>query len=274
VANEALNPYQQFFNYAGVEIQHGTLEFFENGQTVVQLSIYSDSDLTVAQSNPYTLDYYGRVRADVHYSGLATVVVKDAAGNELRQLDDVASSSDGNSGGITKQLDSVAAMIAEQALDVGDIVATQGYYAGTGYGGARYVIVAENTGTADDYLYIDLGNGLQAELLDREQNQNFLVAGAKGDGGSDDTDAMQAVIDQGGDIFVPEGFVFVGSEVIVGQNLRFVGQGTMKQDNGQANDFIQIIDREVTRVSFRDVTLDGNQANANEDNATVGWVLA
>lgn len=274
MSNELLNPYQQFFNYAGAEVSFGTIEVFNNGQTIVQKPIFSDSDLTVAQSNPYTLDLYGRVRGDLHFDGLATIRLRDQAGNELRTLNDVVSSSDGNSGGITKQLESVAAMIAEQALDVGDIVATEAYYAGNDYGGARYVVVPGGTAAADDYRFIDLGNGLQAKLLNLDQNRNFLVAGARGDGGSDDTDAMQAVINQGGDIFVPEGFVFVAQVLTIVTDVRFVGKGTMKQDNGQANDFIQITDREVKRISFRDVTLNGNQQNGNAQNSIVGWVLA
>lgn len=263
--NEALNPWQQFRDHAGRVLANGVLEF--------SVTIYEDSDLTTARaSNNYTLDIYGRVTGDVHYSGLADIVVKDAAGNTIRSLTDVVSSSSGSTTELAIQRESVAAMVTDDNLEVGDLVATQAYYAGNGYGGARYVIVEGGTGTIDDYLYHSLGNGLEAELLNLEDNRSFLVAGARGDSGTDDTIPMQAVITQGGEITVEGGFTFVATNLEVPVNVRFVGNGAMKQQGGSSGDLFQITDIEVRSVKFRGVTLDGNQGN-NTGNATVGWVL-
>jgi hypothetical protein len=275
LANDTLNPFQTFYDNAGRELARGTIEFFENGQTVTQLDIFTDSDLSFAQTNPYELDDFGRIRGDVHYKGLATIIKTNAAGLQIgAPIVDVLSSSSGDTGSITKNKASIAAMVTDEALAVGDIVRTQGYYAGNNYGGARYVIVAAATGTANNYLFHNLGNGLQAQLLDLERNKNFLVAGARGDGGTDDTVPMQAVISLGGDVEVEGGFTFVATELAISQNVRFVGSGSMKQDNSAGGDLFQITSTAVTAVQWRGVTLDGNQVNGNDANATVGWVLA
>lgn len=275
MANDALDPFQTFYDNAGLELARGTIEFFENGQTVIQEAIFSDSALTLAQTNPYELDDFGRIRGDVHYKGVATILKRNAAGLQIGPaIDDVLSSSSGDTGSITIYKVSIAAMVTDEALAVGDIVRTRGYYGGNNYGGARYVIVAAATGTADNYLFHNLGNGLQAQLLDLERNKNFLVAGARGDGGSNDTTAMQAVINTGGDIEVEGGFTFIATELTISQNVRFVGSGSMKQDNSGGGDLFQITSTDVTSVKFRGVTLDGNQVNGNDANATVGWVLA
>ncbi len=272
MSNEVINPFQQFKDDGGTILARGTIEFFANGQEVTQLPIFSDSDLSVSQDNPYTLDDFGRVRADVHYSGLATLVITNAAGLRIRRLDDVVPTSDGNTGNITVYEPSVAAMVADDDLVVGDIVRTAAYYADENLGGARYRIVAAGTGTPDNYLLHSLGNGLQAKLLDFEKRRNYLYAGARGDG-SDDTTAMQAVINQGGDIQVEGGFTFAATNLSISRNVRFVGSGTMQQIPGSSGDLLQITTMAVTSVKFKGVALDGNQNNGNAGNATVGWVL-
>ena len=274
MSNDAINPFQTFYDNAGLELARGTIEFFENGQTVTQLDIFSDSALSIPQTNPYEFDDFGRIRGDVHYQGLATILKRNSAGLQIGPaIDDVLTSSSGDTGSITIYKASIAAMVTDESLAVGDVVRTRAYYSGNNYGGARYVIVAAGTGTADDYLFHQLGNQLQAQLLDLERNKNFLVAGARGDGGSNDTVPMQAVIATGGDITVEGGFTFIATELAISQNVRFIGSGAMKQDNSAGGDLFQITSTDVTLVKFRGVILDGNQVNGNGANATVGWVL-
>lgn len=271
---DAINPFQQFQQFAGKANANGQIEFFTDSGRLTQKDIFSDDALSVAQDNPYTLDDIGRIRGDVKYEGTATLVHTDVDNFEFRQDDLVVVSSDGLTGGITIQQESVAAMRADQGLVLGNIVRTRGYLAPNHYGGARYVIVAGGTGATDDYRFISLGNGLQAQLLDLQANANFLVAGARGDGGSNDTTPMQAVIAFGGDIHVPGGFEFVATNLQITQNVRFIGQGAIKQRAGSTGDLFQITSVAVTLVKFRDVTLNGNQPNVNENNSTVGWVIS
>lgn len=274
MSNEIINSWQQFLDFAGRPNSNGQIEFFETSARLAQKSIFQDAALTIPQSNPYPLDNSGRIRGDVHYEGQATLVHTDDSAYEFRQDDNVVVSSDGSTSAITLYRESVAAMRADQGLPLGAIVRTYGYYAGNRYGGARYRIVPGATGSADNFRFINLGNGLQAQLLDLERNNNFLVAGARGDGGTNDQQAMQAVCDVGGNIYVEGGFVFVADHLEISRNCRFIGGGTMRQRNGAAGDFIQITSIDVTSVKFRDVTLDGNQPNVDPDNATVGWVIS
>ncbi len=273
MANEIINTWQAFLDNAGQPNSNGQIEFFTDSGRGTPKPIFQDAALTIAQSNPYMLDDFGRIRGDVHYEGTATLVHTDNTGYEFRQDDDVVVSSDGNTGTITINKESVAQMKADQGLPIGAIVRTAGYYSPNKYGGARYRIVAGGTGSADNYRFINLGNGLQAQLLDLEQNNNFLVAGARGDGGTLDQTAMQACIDQGGNIMVEGGFSFVADNLLIGRNVRFVGSGAMKQRTGAAGDFLQITSTAVTLVKFRDVILDGNQPSVDPDNATIGWVI-
>ena len=274
MANDLINPYQQFLiDYSGEPNANGQIEFFTDSGRLTQKDIFQGSDLLIAQTNPYTLDDSGRIIGDVHYDGTATLVLTTVSGFEYRQMDDVVVSSDGLSGGITIYEESVASMRANQALIVGNVIRTRGYYSPNLYGGARYVIVAPSTGTVNNFLFIELGNGLQAKLLDLERNNNFLVAGARGDGSTNDTTAMQNVISRGGDVIVEAGFIFIATNLTVSTNVRFVGTGTMKQRNAASGDFFQITDVAVRFINFRDVVLDGNQPNTDPNNHTVGWVI-
>lgn len=273
MANDVINPFQQFRDDGGRVLARGTIEFFENGQEVTQLTIYADSDLTTAQSNPYTLDDYGRVRADVHYQGQATLVISNADGLRIRRLDDVTVTNDGQLENTTVYKDSVAAMVTDEGLAEGQIVRTQSYYAGNNYGGARYQIVSSISETPDDFLIHALNNGLFASLLDRERNNDFLVAGARGDGGSNDTDPMQRVIDQGGDVKVQGGFEFVATNLEISQDVRFIGSGTLAQLSASSGDLFQITSTTVRSVKFRGVQFNGNQIQGNDGNSIVGWVL-
>lgn len=273
MANEIINPIQQFLQFSGQPNANGQIEFFTDSGKLTQKDIFSDSALTIAQSNPYTLDDSGQIIGDVHYDGSATLVHTDVTGFEFRQDDDVVISSDGQAGSITISEASVASMRANQTLIEGNVVRTRGYYSPNLYGGARYVVVAAATGTVDNFLFHQLGNGLQVKLIDLEKNNRFLVAGARGDGSTNDTNAMQNVINRGGDVVVESGFIFVASNLSIPKDIRFMGTGTMKQRSGGTGDFIRITDVSVRYVKFRDVTLDGNQPSTTQGSATVGWAI-
>lgn len=84
-----INPFQVFKDSAGlVALADGTVTFYENLTTNLAV-IYSDPDLTITQSNPYTLDDGGQIQGDVRFSGTLTLLVKDSIGAEQYTIDNV-----------------------------------------------------------------------------------------------------------------------------------------------------------------------------------------
>ena len=83
-----VNSYQRFYANDGVTpLSGGFLTFYEN-ETTTLISIYSDPQLTVAQTNPdYELDAGGRIQGDVRFAGTASILIKDSAGATVRTDD-------------------------------------------------------------------------------------------------------------------------------------------------------------------------------------------
>ncbi len=83
-----INAFQKFYAADGVTpLGAGTATFYEN-KTTTLASIFSDPALTVAQTNPYTLDAGGRITGDVRFSGTLSILLKDSAGGTIRTDDD------------------------------------------------------------------------------------------------------------------------------------------------------------------------------------------
>jgi len=123
--------------------------------------------------------------------------------------------------------DTVALMVADTALKVGDRVRTLGHASLTSGGGADYQIVAAATGTHDNGSYIDLDTH-QAKALFSEGPVNVRAFGAVADAVTDDGPAFQAAIDYGiTDIIavrVPSGTYKIGQTLnLAGNDITFLG---------------------------------------------------
>lgn len=262
MANDLINPWQQFKDDRNSPLAGGKLYIYVNRTNTIGTA-YSDTDLTVPQSvNPYTLDAFGRVQGDLRWQGVRSVGVYDSNDAHIRTLNDVVTVVDTSDFAINHV--SVAAMVADATLEIGDVVETQSYNADQGNGGARYLIVANATGTDDGFLFHDLANTLQAQLLDTE-TKNFYLAGAVGDGATDDSVAMQAVLTQAGDIHVPGG-TFYGEGLTLSADARLHGQGTMKAVQFTTSDFLTLTGANL-EITFDGITLDFDEANQTAEQA-------
>jgi len=101
---ELINPYQTFWDSTGKVRAGGKLTIFDN-ETTTKASIFSDEALTVAQTNPYTLNANGQIEGDVKYEGLKTLQVTNSDGSDVRTTDNVTTIGAQNQ---TENLSSVA----------------------------------------------------------------------------------------------------------------------------------------------------------------------
>lgn len=171
----ALNPYTQFLDDAGIPVQNGTIEVFEN-KTATPTTIFTDQTALTPQANPYTLDASGRIIGDVYWAGFRTVKLSDQFAAEIRTLDFVTTLEDAStfyapSKNTAIEFNTVADMISGTlpdgstiALEIGQVVNTKGYTTIGNGGDNTYEIVAAGTGTDDGGSFIDL-NTLQSKGL-------------------------------------------------------------------------------------------------------------
>jgi hypothetical protein len=256
MANDLINPFQRFDDKKEVALAGGGLRVRVN-RTSTLGTAFSDSALTVAQSvNPYRLDIGGRVQGDLRWSGKRTVEVYNARDELIRTLNDVVTLVDTSTFAINAA--SVAAMVANTTLIVGDIVETQSYNASQNEGGARYEVVAAATGTADGFIYIDLATH-QAKLLDQERNKNFYVAGAVGDATADDSVPVQAVLTVGGNIECANGSFLVDG-LTLSLAARIYGNGTLLHGAFTTTDMLTLTGADLV-LMFDGITVDGNSTN-------------
>lgn len=103
--------------------------------------------------------------------------------------------------------DNVADMKASTNLIAGSYATTLGYYSVNDGGQSVYKVVESAPAT----YYETLGNGLYAELI-LTNEMNVKQFGAKGDGITDDTTAVQTAIDNASIVIVPNGTYMIKAD--------------------------------------------------------------
>ncbi len=257
MANEVVNPFQTYRNAKGAVLAGGSLRILQPGTSALGTA-FSDSALTIAQTvDGYELDAFGRVQGDLRWSGLRDVEVFDVDDAFIRTDEDVVTLIDASV--FALNFPSVAAMIADTTLVDGDVAETQSYILDQRQGGARYIVTTSAL-SVDNYRVHDLTPaGLQAQLLDEELKKNFYVAGAAGDGTTNDSAPVQRLLDIGGEIECANG-IFAVSGLTLALDARIHGSGTLLRRLGADADLLTLsgIDRLLT---LDGITLDGNLAN-------------
>ena len=154
--------------------------------------------------------------------------------------------------------DAVSDMKASADLINGDYVKTYGYYAKNDEGGAFYKI----SSTAPSGYYETLNSGLYAELI-IEDAMNVKQFGAKGDGISDDTTAIQTALDNCLNIDVPTGTYMINALTKINLNsnnrLRLDNDATIKAITNDATSYAVLWLEDVTNVEISGGTIEGDR---------------
>jgi len=102
-----------------------------------------------------------------------------------------------SSSGVTKKFLTVAAMVDDTGLSIGDLVITMGYLTSTGGGSNNYEVVAVTGGSADGGSLIKSTGDTSLEFVGLFPGEDYSPRqwGAAADGVADDTAEIQAAID-------------------------------------------------------------------------------
>ena len=116
-------------------------------------------------------------------------------------------------------IENVDSMIHSPNLIAGSTVSTQGFYSKNDNGGCKYVIrEVTNQDTVDGFTLIALDDeNLVAELI-KEPVMNVKQFGAKGDGETDDTAAIQGCLDNVEQVIIPDGTYMIDATTSVKPN--------------------------------------------------------
>lgn len=123
------------------------------------------------------------------------------------------------------------ANMVDANLDVGVVAATKGYYLAGDGGSGFYIIRTAVSGDADDGgSIIFLDNGAVAELI-MHGTVNVKQFGAKGDGTTDDTTAIQNAFEKFHDIYIPDGTYMINSRCEGWSDINGESGGVYARDN-------------------------------------------
>lgn len=186
-------PYFLWVDGDGVPAAGWKLYFYASG-TDTPLATYSNAALTVANANPVVANadgYWGAIFLQpVDYK----VILKDENDVQIWSADPV----NGQSGGI-QSVASIAALKAlGSASSIYQVVLVQNYYDGvTGSGGGIFIWNGSSTATPNDGTIVQATGVATGRWIRQQTGQTFNVQwfGARGDGSTDDSTAVQAAID-------------------------------------------------------------------------------
>lgn len=158
----------------------------------------------------------------------------------------------------------VADMKLDSSLKIGDVVITQGYYEVNDGGGATYFIRDITSDDVEDNGSIHLlDNGLVAELIITD-SVSVKQFGAKGDGVTDDTKAIQNTISYAnGYICFPKGIYNIGNIEIPDNNIIIYENCTFNRVTHESGALIKI-GNDCTIIG--NIKIDGHKENYVESN--------
>ena len=160
--------------------------------------------------------------------------------------------------------DNVAGMKLATNFTNGSFAKTLGFYDKNDKGGACYKIRTKTVDdTADEMTLIDLyDNTLIAELV-KTNIMNVKQFGAKGDGSTDDTLAIQTALNFNNNIYVPTGTYMIDAETKINLNsynvLTLDNAATIKAITNSARSYAVLWLEDVTNVEISGGTIEGDR---------------
>lgn len=150
-------------------------------------------------------------------------------------------------------------------LKTGGLIKTQGFYQLNDGGGADYVIVDDiGEDEVDEASIIALQKGLYAKLIIQDY-VNIKQCGAKGDGVTDDTEALQKAINISSKVVIPKGVFVVSKSLSLKDNavIYGIGEDSVIKKSGDENVYFNLFtDMQLTKkYTFSTLTFDGNCNN-------------
>lgn len=121
--------------------------------------------------------------------------------------------------------DTVADMIADTKLKIGDMAITLGYYEPNDGGNGEYQIVNNSELVDDGGSVHSLTNGLKAKLVVIDNIVNVKQFGAKGDNSTDDGIAIQKAFATDYNVRINKGTYIIGTRLIITKDKEIFGDG-------------------------------------------------
>ena len=169
---------------------------------------------------------------------------------------------------------SVAELAAQTDLEIGQAVRTKGYYSTSDGGGAEYVVVASGTGTDDGGSYLDLVAN-QAQL-NTSGSTNIKQFGAKGDGVTDDYNAIRSALNFNNSIYIPQGTYLVNTKLVLTSNCKVVGEHrnlSVIVSGVIGDSLFGITGSSVNNILISDLSLEGNGLSGASGNGhAIGFI--
>lgn len=179
------NARQQFFDANGNPLAGGSVAHYTPG-TLTPASTWQDYQGTVLNANPLTLDAAGS--CEIYATGPLRQIVKDALANTI--YDQVVATT---TAGAT--IATIAALRALSGAITSPMLYVLGYTAAGDGGQGMFTLASWDTTSADNGATIIVdGSGNRWHRESSEAPLSVMWFGAKGDGSTDDTTAIQAGI--------------------------------------------------------------------------------